>query len=133
MKIEKMQWADKDKNLLDVWFYDSDNILIPYTLNIKHKEFDGEVGKYIRDSYLSSGVTIEEYNNEFISLEIRDKRNNLLNATDKLLTIPDFPISESEKEEVRQYRQLLRDITKQDGFPENITWPDQPECIKKYI
>lgn len=25
-----------------------------------------------------------------------------------------------------QYRQELRDITKQDGFPDNVTWPVPP-------
>lgn len=27
----------------------------------------------------------------------------------------------------KDYRQALRDITSQAGFPENITWPDKPE------
>jgi hypothetical protein len=25
------------------------------------------------------------------------------------------------------YRQALRDVPQQDGFPANVTWPDQPE------
>tara|TARA_R110000782_G_scaffold71686_1_gene143698 strand:+ start:53 stop:295 length:243 start_codon:yes stop_codon:yes gene_type:complete len=28
--------------------------------------------------------------------------------------------------EMTTYRQALRDITGQDGFPENITWPTKP-------
>ena len=29
-------------------------------------------------------------------------------------------------EEKAAYRQALRDISSQDGFPENITWPTKP-------
>ena len=29
-------------------------------------------------------------------------------------------------DEWRQYRQELRDITTQEGFPHNVDWPDEP-------
>jgi hypothetical protein len=29
-------------------------------------------------------------------------------------------------DEWRQYRQELRDITTQEGFPHNIDWPEEP-------
>lgn len=50
--------------------------------------------------------------------EVRSKRNSLLEETDFYglsdVTMPD---------NIRQYRQALRDITSQPGFPENVVWP----------
>jgi hypothetical protein len=39
----------------------------------------------------------------------------------------DSPLSEKQKEEYIIYRQALRDITKQPGFPFNIQWPELPK------
>lgn len=36
-------------------------------------------------------------------------------------------MTDSKKTEWTNYRQLLLDITKQSGFPQNITWPEMPE------
>ena len=66
---------------------------------------------------------------EVLAFDIRDKRNALLSATDYLLQ-PDYPISDTDREAVKAYRQALRDITKQEGFPENVVWPDKPSFIK---
>jgi hypothetical protein len=37
--------------------------------------------------------------------------------------LPDAPV---DKEAWATYRQALRDITKQDGFPEDVEWPTRP-------
>ena len=57
--------------------------------------------------------------------EARVKRNQLLEETDYLV-IADYPISEQKREEFKAYRQLLRDISKQPGFPRDIEWPVKP-------
>jgi len=51
----------------------------------------------------------------------RAKRNNLLAATDTW-GLADYPATA----EQTAYRQALRDISNQDGFPTNITWPQEP-------
>ena len=51
----------------------------------------------------------------------RNKRDALLNSTDRY-GLSDFTMTE----EMRTYRQALRDIPSQDGFPHTITWPDEP-------
>ena len=38
----------------------------------------------------------------------------------------DSPLSEAKKEQFRLYRQQLRDVPSQPGFPWNITWPTSP-------
>ena len=60
---------------------------------------------------------------------IRDKRDKLLSDTDWTQT-DDAPLSSEDKESVRKYRQALRDITAQSGFPQKIVWPDKPAVTK---
>ena len=69
--------------------------------------------------------TEEEKLNE-LATEIRSKRNLLLAETDYLL-MPDYPIAEENLKKVKEYRQELRDITKQDEFPTDVTFPDFPK------
>ena len=63
---------------------------------------------------------------EYESIQLRQKRDMLLSETDKYMTI-DYPISEDKKQELKEYRQSLRDITNQKGFPENVIWPEMPK------
>lgn len=54
---------------------------------------------------------------------IRTKRDALLAETD-WTQLPDAPLSDDKKEQAREYRQMLRDIPQQDGFPAEIIWPE---------
>ena len=67
----------------------------------------------------------EQKLNELASI-IRSKRNLLLAETDYLL-MPDYPISKEYSEKVKEYRQQLRDITKQENFPTHVVFPDFPK------
>lgn len=69
--------------------------------------------------------TEEQKLNELASA-IRTKRNSLLAETDYFL-MTDYPISQEYLEKVKEYRRELRDITKQDEFPENVVFPDFPK------
>lgn len=60
-----------------------------------------------------------------IARDARSKRDYLISHTDYLLQ-PDYPISAEQLEEVKAYRQALRDVPEQDGFPETIVWPEMP-------
>ena len=68
----------------------------------------------------------EEQKLNELATTIRTKRNLLLTETDYLL-MPDYPISKEYLEKVKEYRQQLRDITKQDEFPTKVTFPDFPK------
>lgn len=63
-----------------------------------------------------------------VSSLVREKRNALLSASD-FLVLPDYPISEEEKSAVLSYRQSLRDLTLQEGFPDRIVWPELPSVL----
>lgn len=77
---------------------------------------------------LNHKVTIVYYNpddlltDEQIGDRVRGTRDRLLGNTDYLMT-SDYPISDQNRSKVKAYRQALRDIPQQDGFPRNVTWP----------
>jgi len=54
--------------------------------------------------------------------QIRQERDNLIAATDTW-ALSDRTMTA----EQTAYRQALRDITDQSGFPTDITWPTKPE------
>lgn len=56
---------------------------------------------------------------------VRGLRNNNISTCD-WTQLPDSPLTESKKQEWSDYRQALRDITNQSGFPWNINWPVKP-------
>lgn len=59
--------------------------------------------------------------NDRLSDEIRAKRNGLLAETD-YLALSDTTLSS----DMAAYRQALRDVTSQAGFPTSVTWPTKP-------
>jgi hypothetical protein len=61
---------------------------------------------------------------EVVTEKVRLLRNNLLANTD-WTQAKDMPDAVSVK--WAPYRQALRDVPQQTGFPENVQWPTQPE------
>ena len=43
----------------------------------------------------------------------------------------DYPITAEELESVKAYRQALRDLPAQDGFPTDVAWPELPAVLKE--
>ena len=56
----------------------------------------------------------------------RNKRDNLLKETD-WVAIKAFETGIAVDEAMATYRQALRDIPQQEGFPNSINWPTKPE------
>ena len=56
---------------------------------------------------------------------VREERDRLLAESD-WTQLPDAPITASMKTAWATYRQNLRDITAQQGFPDNVVWPVAP-------
>jgi hypothetical protein len=59
---------------------------------------------------------------ERLSKSIRNERNYILSETDKM-ALSDRTLTP----EWATYRQQLRDITSQEGFPYSVTFPTKPE------
>ena len=75
-----------------------------------------------------SGIAIVLTDAEYdtvLAASARQKRDRLIAATDYLVT-PDYPIESDRLAKVKIYRQALRDIPGQSGFPRSITWPEKP-------
>lgn len=84
---------------------------VPYTLS---DEEVVELKEEVADATSLSTDTL--------ALNVREDRNRLLSETDFML-LPDYP---SVPEGLLEYRQKLRDITNQAGFPSHIEWPVFP-------
>ena len=65
---------------------------------------------------------------EVMQEEVRSVRNQYLLDTDKYVTIPDYPISESTKSQYITYRQYLRDYPSTDNWYES-----NPKTFEEYI
>lgn len=66
-------------------------------------------------------VTAQAQKTENMALEARLARNSLLQDTDHH-GLSDGTMSDA----MKTYRQALRDVPQQAGFPSSITWPDKP-------
>lgn len=66
----------------------------------------------------------EEQIYEMMVRKARVKRLALISETD-WTQLPDVPESTRAKWQI--YRQALRDITAQSGFPETVVWPEPPQ------
>ena len=55
------------------------------------------------------------------TIQVREARDALLAASDYMA------LADRITDEWRTYRQALRDLPAQDGFPTNVTWPTVPE------
>lgn len=87
-----------------------------------------EINRYISEIYRVTENNVEE--------DIRSKRDFLLNQADIILIKYQEQVSLgiiTENNEyynaLLQYKQNLRDITKQLDFPDNVIWPLMPEYI----
>ncbi len=60
-----------------------------------------------------------------LAAKMRARRNKALAASD-WTQLPDAPIPAARKKLAAAYRQDLRDIPEQSGFPGDITWPVAP-------
>lgn len=73
-------------------------------------------------SKIKKAAQVEEERLELLATSIRLDRDKRIAATDFYL-LPDAP---PQPEGLLSYRQALRDITEQEGFPENVVWPASP-------
>lgn len=65
-----------------------------------------------------------------IAMRVRAKRDSLITETDYYL-MPDYPSNPQNLEELKVYRQALRDLPVQEGFPRNVRWPAVPKFLRK--
>jgi len=98
-------------------------------LSSKQPEHDATVQVLVRDSIPYKSVegwvvsyTVENKPQEQAEAKVRSKREWLLAETD-WTALSDNTMTTA----MAEYRQALRDVTSQEGFPYNVTWPTKPE------
>ena len=112
----------------------------PYEISVRQgiEEINGKwftkyvVGPVFTDYTDSEGVvhTAAEQETEYKTRIDEQAAQNVRNQRDKLLQETDWTqnrdVTLSNDAEWVTYRQELRDITLQEGFPHNIIWPEKP-------
>ena len=85
---------------------------------------DSQLAKWDGSSWVVENIPVAEPDPEPKPLPqaetVRAKRNQLLIESDSMA------LADRITDEWRTYRQLLRDVPAQSGFPTNITWPPKP-------
>ena len=93
------------------------------------KENEAKVCEILGVEIVELPDPVYEPTEEELTDKVRRQRNRLIQATDFYL-MPDYPSTEECKKEVMAYRQALRDITEQEGFPREVKFPDMPSVLK---
>ena len=125
MKLSNAIYQDKEKTVVSVDVESIGN----YVCSLVNED-DNDITLTIRKAIKNGDLDVADYVEPTVDVEdlatkIRMQRNNLLKQTDYLM-MSDYPIESDRLAKVKIYRQALRDIPEQSGFPRTITWPDKP-------
>lgn len=74
-------------------------------------------------------VAVPAPTTEELAAQARSQRDALIAATDYLMAT-DYPLTDEKRRELTVYRQALRDVPEQSGFPTEIVWPTKPAWVK---
>jgi len=117
-------WVNAEHTMIDCEIEHPQYGLIPFTAS------PDDVEQHGRDIFaqLSQGVVADYVpppapTTEEIAAAVRAERNRLLAATD-WTQAADVP--QATKDKWSPYRQALRDVPAQSGFPASIVWPAKP-------
>jgi hypothetical protein len=134
--------------LLDSYGYDAvlngpaATVTAPYGVSVRDgvEEIDGQwftrfvAGPIFADTTDEDGNVTSAADNEAAyraridsetAASVRADRDKRLTACD-WTQLADSPLSDSDKTAWATYRQSLRDLPAADGFPHDVTWPDEP-------
>lgn len=123
----------------------TEKIVYSYDVYSVEKTYRENLAGQIEENIDSWFKSIKETDFNEVAKEVREKRNKLLEETDKEMCIDRLDLnlpadlsmtnilsslkqffdglSEIFNGKIAKYRQELRDITKQEGFPYNVVWP----------
>lgn len=135
IKFFNAYWVNSEHTAFDVAVVMDDRIF-PFTYLVDGSDDnDSKVSLAVKNAYKNNAIDIKEYpdslkksNLKALKNKVRSMRDERLAKTDYLI-MSDYPISDSDRELVLAYRQALRNIPQQEGFPESVIWPEPPDCI----
>ena len=128
----KGSWVNFDKNII---LMQADGYLPVVVIEeptaekpiVKYREVNGQIEQYAEAAPVPA---VPEPTSEQQKMQIRAQRNLLLTQCD-WTQLPDAPLTAEQKQAWAEYRQALRDVPEQAGFPENVAWPLVPEATQK--
>lgn len=125
--------------------FDNGNVItidipIENSLYIVGEQLDSYIRSFIptltntRTELISKGIANSDYFDQLLSKteqdyynercgDVRSYRDSLLRKCDWVM-LPDAGFTEGQLEKFRVYRQQLRDVPQQEGFPDNVVWPE---------
>lgn len=124
IEVRNPQWTPTDT--IDCEILHKDYGWIPYTASSSD---DRPMGRELFE-FLSAGqvqACPDSRRYDEAAYDVRERRNLELTQSDWLMNI-DSPVANVNEWTV--YRQALRDITEQVGYPHDVAWPTKPEYIK---
>ncbi len=126
-----------------------EKVFYKYLAYRQSMSYNENLKEYLEENYNTLLNTAKNLDYEKFANLVREKRNSLLQESDKEMVLDrlGFEIPETitmgsvlsilrsffdtlsslKNGEWAEYRQKLRDITKQDGFPYNVDFPTKPE------
>ena len=130
---QKTHYSQKPENLEIITVGDKDLIYVRENIEketINTDGFETEKVGYIADEYFMTlphpaAGSYEEYIIAAKAMEYENLANLARNRRDQLLSATDYLAlsDQTMPENVKIYRQKLRDIPEQSGFPYEIDWP----------
>ena len=69
---------------------------------------------------------VKQYDYDAAAVAVRTERDKLIDATDWTV----LGDAKTDKEDWKAYRQALRDVPEQEGFPYDVVWPEPPRNAK---
>ena len=153
---EKFKIGDRKGNLIEVAFFDDvkeiqeeESTQYEYSVYTIKTIYREDLESYINGNYEDYLALAKETDYQLEASKVREKRNELLADSDKFLLLDRLGISlpseitattllssikdffDNLKEVLNgdwaEYRQALRDITKQSGFPYDVNFPQKPD------
>ena len=92
----------------------------------REKQINDEQGNLQAITIEAIPQPTEEEIAEQKNIAARAQRDRLISQTDYLVS-GDYPISAADLAAVKTYRQALRDVPAQEGFPDSVVWPELPQ------
>jgi hypothetical protein len=107
--------------------YVSNGVVCLYTEEQRSLKAENPGLTYVWSNYSFSWVSKFTQDEQTVIQEasVKSVRDGLLYESD-WTQIPNSPLTEQKQQEWAVYRQELRDVSSQSGYPYNVVWPTQP-------
>lgn len=125
--VRNCRWADSEQSAIDceARFAEMGAEYLPFTARPDDIELHSRaIFRAASDGHYGEIQSYRPPAQVDVAAEARAARDMLLRETDwtQLGDVPD-----ATRLAWSEYRQLLRDIPQQDGFPDSIQWPERPQ------